>query len=240
MRIADIIRLRVRSWIARDQLDLELDDELRYHLERQIEEDIARGMSPADARHQAARSLAGITQRKEECRDMRGWNLMDNLRQDLRFALRQLHKNPGFTAAAVLMLALGLCASVSIFAFVDAALLKPLPYRQPERLAGVYESIPFCPRCNLSYLDYLDWKKLSQSFAAIEIYQPSGYGLRTNEGVDQVPGAGVSAGFFRTLGVAPVLGRDFHENADQSGAPRIALLSYAAWQNRYGARSDII
>ena len=240
MRIVAIIRHRLRSLIARDQLDRELDEELRYHLERQIEEDIAHGMSPAAAHCQATRSLSGVTQRKEDCRDMRGWNLIDNLRQDLRFALRQLRKNSGFTAAAVLILALGLCASISIFAFVDAALLKPLPYRQPQRLAGVYENIPLCPLCNLSYFDYLDWKKMSQSFASMDIYQSAGYGLRTNDGVDPVPGASVSAGFFRTLGVAPVLGRDFPENADQPGAPRVALLSHAAWQTRYGGRSDIV
>src|SRR5206468_4171566 len=183
MRIADIVRMRVRSLIARDQLDTELDEELRYHLERQVEDDIARGMRPADARRKALGSLSGLTQRKEECRDMRGWNFTDNLQQDLRFALRQLRKNSGFATAAVLMLALGLCASVSIFSFVDAALLKPLPYWQPERLLGVYESIPLCPRCDLSWFDYLDWKRLNQSFDSLDAYQSWSYRLRTPEGV---------------------------------------------------------
>src|ERR1051326_59902 len=136
MRLSDILHLRLRSLIRRPQLDSELDEELRYHIERQIEEDIARGMNPSQARRASLLSASGLTQRKEECRDMRGWNLFDNLAQDLRFGIRQLRKNAGFTTTAILMLGLGLCASVSIFAFVDAALVKPLPYRRPERLAG--------------------------------------------------------------------------------------------------------
>ena len=88
---------------------------------------------------------------------------LDFLIQDLRFTLRQLKKNPGFTATAILMLALGMCAAVSIFAFVDAALIRPLPYRDPARLVGVYEHIPQCPLCNLSYLDYLDWRNSTKS-----------------------------------------------------------------------------
>jgi hypothetical protein len=94
-------------------------------------------MPPDQARQAALRAFAGFEQRKEECRDMRGLNLLDDLLQDLRFAYRQLWKNPGFTATAVLVLALGLCASVAIFAFVDAALIKPLPYPNPTRLPGV-------------------------------------------------------------------------------------------------------
>jgi hypothetical protein len=166
MRLSDIVRLRLRSVLQRRQLDIELDEELRYHIERQIEEDIARGMNPAEARRAALVSASGLTQRKEECRDMRGWNLFDNLAQDLRFAMRQLRKNAGFTATAIVMLGLGLCASVSIFAFVDAALVKPLPYRRPGRLVGVYGSIPLCPQCDLSWQDYLDWKKLNQVFSS--------------------------------------------------------------------------
>src|SRR5215831_1239964 len=169
MRLLNVIRLRFRSLYWRRRLDSELDEEMRYHIERQMEEDVARGMSPAEARRAAVLSASGVTQRKEECRDMRGWNIFDNLAQDLRFAFRQLRTNPGFTATATLTLALGLCASVSIFAFVDAALVKPLPYRQPGRIVGVYGSIPLCPQCNLSWQDYLDWKKLNHTFSSLDV-----------------------------------------------------------------------
>ena len=171
---------------------------------------------------------------------MRGWNLIDNLMQDLRFTIRQLGKNPGFTSTAILMLALGMCASVAIFAFVDAALIQPLPYRQPSRLVGVYEHIALCPRCNLSYLDYVDWKKLNKVFTSLEAYNNSGFILTTPSGVEPTPAARVSAGFLRTLGVAPALGRDFYAGEDLPGAPRTVMLSHATWQKRFGGKPDAV
>ncbi len=240
MRLADMVRLRLRSLLSRQSVEQELDEELRYHLERQIEEDIAAGISPEEARRAARRAVTGLTQRKEECRDMRGLTLFENLAQDLRFAMRQLRRNSGFTCTAILMLALGLCASVSIFAFVDAALFKPLPYRNPARLVGVYETVPLCPQCNISYLDYLDWKKLNQVFTSLDVYNSRGYMLRTDAGAELAPGARVTAGFFRTLGVNPLLGRDFADGEDLPGAPRTVMLSYAAWQKRYGGKREVL
>ena len=118
---------------------------------------------------------------------------IENLLQDVRFAIRQLRKNPGFTATAILMLALGMCASVAIFAFVDAALIKPLPYRNPARLVGVFESIPRCVRqCNLSYPDYLDWKRLNKVFSSLDAYQHTGFMLSTAAGAQPAHGARVS------------------------------------------------
>ena len=108
-------------------------------------------MSPGEARLAALKAMGGLEQRKEECRDMRGLTLLDNLWQDAGYAARQLRAHLGFTCTATLMLALGMCASVSIFAFVDATLVKPLPYEQPSRLVGVYERVALFPRSNLSY-----------------------------------------------------------------------------------------
>lgn len=240
MRFTSIIRLRLRSLFSRAELEQELDEELRYHLEMEIEEHIAAGMSPEEARRQVQRSLAGVEQRKEECRDMRGLNLLDNLVQDVRFAIRQLRKNVGFTATAIFMLVLGLCASVAIFAFVDAALLKPLPYRDPMRLVGVFESVPMFARSNLSYPDYLDWKKLNTVFSSLDAYQGNGFLLRTPGGSEVVRGARVSDGFFRTLGISPQVGRDFYAGEDLPSAARTVLLSYGAWQKRYGGKKDVI
>jgi predicted permease len=199
---------------------------LRYHVEREIQEGIAAGMN--------------IEQRKEECRDMRGLNLVDNLAQDIRFAIRQLRKNPGFTATAILMLALGMCASVAIFAFVDAALIKPLPYRNPGRLVGVFETTTMCPRCNVSYLNFRDWKKNDKFFSSLDVWGFVTYLLRTPAGAEPALGARVSDGFFRTLGVTPILGRDFHAGEDAPGAPRTVLLSFAAWQRRFGGSRDVV
>jgi macrolide transport system ATP-binding/permease protein len=165
---------------------------------------------------------------------------MTNLRLDLKFALRQLRRNPAFCATAILVLALGLCASVSIFGFVDAALLKPLPYRDPSKLVGVYERIPLCVRCNLSYYDYLDWKRMNKTLSSLESYTQTPFVLDAPGGAERAPGIRVSAGFFRALGVSPILGRDFVENEDQPAADRVVILSYGTWQARYGGQRDVI
>ena len=166
--------------------------------------------------------------------------MVENLMQDTRFAIRQLRKNPGFTSTAILVLALGMCASVAIFAFVDAALIKPLPYRNPGRLAGVYESVRMFPQSNLSYPDYLDWKRLNKVFSSLDAYQHTGFMLSTPAGTQPARGARVTDGFFRTLGVSPVLGRDFRTGEDLPAASRTVLLSYAAWQNRYNGKRDVL
>jgi macrolide transport system ATP-binding/permease protein len=160
--------------------------------------------------------------------------------QDLRFALRQFRKNPGFGVTAVLMLALGIGASVAIFAFVDAALIKPLPYADPNRLVAPTETIAAFGRANLSYQDYLDWKRMNKVFATLDVYTGTGYLLRTPTGTEPVPAARVSDGFFKTLGVVPVLGRDFYVGEDQPKAPKAVILSYSVWQRRFGGRKDVI
>jgi len=165
---------------------------------------------------------------------------MTGLLQDLRYGVRQLRKNPGFTGTAILVLSLGICASLSIFGFVDAALIKPLPYQSPDRLVEVTESVPMLPRANLSYPDYLDWKKLNQVFSSMDVHTGSGYLLRTATGTEPVPGVRVSDGFFHTLGITPVMGRDFYAGEDLPAAPPSVILSYAAWQHRFDGRKDLL
>jgi len=164
---------------------------------------------------------------------------MNGLVQDLRYAFRQLRKSPGFACTAVLILALGIGASVAIFGFVDAALIKPLPYPNPNRLVDVTESAAMIPHANLSYPDYLDWKRLNRVFSSMEVYTGGGYLLRTAAGTEPVPGLSVSDGFFRALGIAPRLGRDFYTGEDLPSAPRTVILSYATWQKRFGGRKDV-
>jgi predicted permease len=241
MRPLTILYLRLRSLFRTTQVEDDLDEELRYHLERLIDENVSAGMSRRAARLAALRSAGGIDQRKEECRDMRGLNPFHHFIHDIRFAVRQLRRSPEFTATAVLMLALGMCSSIAIFGFVDAALLKPLPYRNPERLLGVFEKIdPWCPLCNLSWPDYLDWKKQNSTLASLDIYQSQGHTITGSSGATPVRGARVSDGFFRTLGVTPVLGRDFYAGEDQPGAARTVILSYAAWQSQFGGQANAL
>jgi len=165
---------------------------------------------------------------------------MTGLLQDLRYALRQLRKSPGFAVTAMLVLTLGISASVAIFAFVDAALVKPLPFANPSRLVDVTESVAMIPRANLSYPDYLDWKRLNTVFSSMEVYNGTGFLLRTSAGTEPVPGVRVSDGFFHTLGITPELGRDFYAGEDLPAAPRTVILSYAAWQKRYSGRNNVV
>ena len=165
---------------------------------------------------------------------------MNGFLQDFRYALRQLRKSPGFACTAMLVLTLGMCASLSIFAFVDAALIKPLPYPSPNRLVLVTENAPMFPVSNLSYPDYLDWKRLNQVFSSMDVYNETGYLLRTPAGTEPVPGIRVSDGFFHTLGISPVLGRDFYSGEDLPSAPKTVILSYSTWQKRFGGRNDVI
>src|SRR5262249_50159449 len=128
---------------------------------------------------------------------------MENLLQDVRYALRQLRKSPGFAVTAVLILTLGIGASTAIFGFVDAALIRPLPYKDPARLLDVTESAAMFPRANLSYPDFADWKRLNQVFSSFDANNTEGYLFRTNAGTEPVDAVRVTAGFFQTLGITP-------------------------------------
>ena len=158
---------RLRALFGKDGLDRELSEEMAFHLEKQIEQNIAAGMSAEDARFAAMRKFGGVEQMKEECRDAWGVRFIDTLIQDIRFGLRMLAKNPGFTAVAVLTLALGIGANTAIFSFVDAVLLKPLPYSHPEQIVQVYEKPPHGERNSISTLTFLDWKNQNTVFEAM-------------------------------------------------------------------------
>jgi predicted permease len=216
-------------------VEQELDEELQYHLEREVEEYIGAGMSAERARRQALDAIGAITQRKEECRDMRGLNWLDHAFQDFRYAIRQLRKSPGFACTATFVLALGVSAAVSIFGLVEAALIKPLPYRDQSRLVGVFESSPGNSGLPVPYLDFIDWKRFNTAFSSIDAYALNGgFTLSGVAGAEPVTGTRVSAAFFRTLGVTPVLGRDFRADEDSA-----VVISYEAWQARFGGRPDV-
>ena len=238
---------QLRAWLFRLQglftkaaRERDFADELESHLQMHIDDNIRAGMSPQEARRVAVMKLGGIDQTKEAYRDRATIPFLESVVQDLRFTFRQLRKNPAFTATATAMVALGIGASVAIFAFVDAALIKPLPYQNPSRLLFVTETTPEMPRAALSYLDYLDWNKLNRVFDSMDVYGQSGHVISTSTGMEMVDGARVSAGFFRTLGVSPLLGRDFYAGEDLPEAPRTLILSYASWQKRFGGKQEII
>lgn len=225
--------------LGRKRFGGELDEEMAFHRQQAEIEFIAGGMTPEGARYAAMRQFGNATKLREQSHEVVGFK-METVVQDLRFALRQLRKNPGFAMTTILILALGIGASVAIFAFVDAALIKPLPYPVATRLVAVNESTDLFPRNNLSYPDYVDWKRMNTVFTSMDVFGGTGYLLSTPTGMEPVPGEEVSAGFFRTLGVVPALGRDFHPGEDLPGAPKSVLLSYGAWQRRFGASPNVV
>jgi predicted permease len=196
-------------------------------------------MKPEASRYAAARRFGNATRINERSHEVVIFGF-ETLVQDLSFALRQLRKKPGFAATAVLILALGMGVSVGIFSFVDAALLEPLPYAEPNRLLSVDEMSAMFPHSNLSYEDYLDWKRFNRSFSSIDVYTGTGYLFRTPSGAEPVPAARVSDGFFRTLGVRPLLGRDFLPGEDKPGRAKIVMLSYGTWLKRFSGRRDVV
>jgi len=225
--------------LHRQQFNADLEEEMRFHREQQEKELRADGMTGEAAQHAARRQFGNDTHLQEQSKEVVAFRA-ESVVQDSRIALRQLRKYPGFAVTAVLMLTLGIAACVALFAFVDSALIKPLPYTDPTRLVDVAESAQAFPRSNLSWEDYKDWRKMQKVFSDFDAWTGAGFLLNTRAGVQPVMGARVSAGFFNTLGVKPILGRDFHPGEDKPEAPRTALITYATWQQRYGGHSDIV
>jgi macrolide transport system ATP-binding/permease protein len=215
-------------------------EEIKAHLELEADELESEGLSEEEARRRARVEFGNVQTAQERfyLRSRVVW--FDNLLRDIKFAIRQLARNPGFATVAILVLALGIGTGVAIFAFVDAALLEPLPYANPSRIMSVNESDTELPGWPLSYPDFLDWQAQNKSFSSLDVYTGSGYLLRTSAGAEPVQGERVSGGFFRTLGVQPILGRDFNSGEDRPGGPNVVILSYGAWAARFGARPDVV
>jgi predicted permease len=239
MNLVDVFVRKVAILFRRNRFRSELDEEMAFHREHAEKELIAGGMDPAAAHVAAARQFGNATTLRETSHSVIAFRL-ETIVQDIRFALRQLRRNPGFAITAMLILALGMGASVAIFGFVDSALLEPLPYANPTRLMDVGESSAVHPRSNLSYLDFRDWQRLNRSFASLDAYTGGGFLLHTASGTVPIPAARVTGGFFQTLGVRPILGRDFKPGEDRPGTGKEVMLTYGAWMNRFGGSNSAI
>jgi len=170
---------------------------------------------------------------------------MNGLVQDFRYALRQLRKSPGFTAVAVITLALGIGANTAIFSVVNGALLRPLAFREPDRLVHVWhtppaKSFPGMTKFAVSAANYLDWQSQNQVFENMAIYTYSGFTLTGGEKPEQIDAGAVSSSFFETLGVQPMLGRVFLPQEDQPGRSNVVVLSYRFWQEHFGSNADVV
>lgn len=255
MRLVDKFSLRFRTLSKRARVEQELSEELRFHLERLTAEKRAQGMTAEEGRYAARRELGGIEQIKEECRDMRRMNFLENLIQDVRYALRMLAKSPGFTAVVILSLALGIGANTAIFSLIDAVMLKTLPVRQPEQLVLLNWVSAGQPYLIQSYDGSSYTDKMGRSTGTSFSY-PIFEAIRARNGVfsevlgfadvdqplnvnaggssDLAKGQYVSGNYFSTLGVGAALGRTLEPADDAAGAAPVAVISYAYWTSRFG------
>jgi putative ABC transport system permease protein len=242
-----IIALRVRSLFAGTAVDRELDDELRDHVERQTEFNIAGGMTPDTARTAALRAIGGVDRRKEECRDARGVSVIENLLRDLRLAFRQLAKQPGFVFTAIVSLALGIGANTAIFQLLNAISLRSLPVRSPHelvemRLTGDGRAGRHTGRNRqISLPQYEALQRRQQAFTSMLAFGDTRFNLSRTGEVRYVDGLWVSGNFFETLGVTPAIGRLIGPADDVPGCGAgVAVISYALWQSQFGGRADIL
>jgi predicted permease len=228
-----------RLWrlFHKHQAEKRLDAELRYHMEQQISDFVAAGLSAEEARRRARMELGGIEQLKEESREARSMHVFEDLLQDVRHGLRLLRKSPGFTAVAILTLALGIGANAAIFSVVQGVLLAPLPYSQPDRLVMVLQkNLKQNYDADISYPDFLDWRRTSQSFVHMAAFTSQSYDLTSPGTPEHVEGNNVSAGFFSMLGVKLALGREFSPSEDVRGGAPVAIINEQMWAFRF-ARS---
>ncbi len=235
--------LRLRSLFGRESVDRDLDDELQSVLDLTTDENIAKGMTPREARRAAKISLGGVDQVKEQVRAARAGAWFGTLMQDVRFGLRMLRKNPGFTAVAVLTLALGIGANTAIFGVVQSVLLRQLPYLDPGALVEVWNSyLPQFPQFALSGADFNDWRSQAKPFAQMAAYWsvPLDANLTGAGDPARVEITYASSNLFSTLGVRPIVGRAFLPVEDHPNAPDIAMLSFKLWADRFGANPALL
>jgi hypothetical protein len=218
------------------RMEQQLEKELRFHLDQHAADLIAQGQNPGDARRQARLALGGPEQVKEKCRDTRGTRWLEDLIQDFRYALRSLRQKPGFSAVALLTLALGTGATTVMFTVINGVLLKPLAFPEPDRLVTVQEQTDWSTQWgnlwSYTYPNFVDCKRESRSLD-LAAWRNSGGTISEPGEAEHVDAREISSGLFSMLGVAPVQGRGFRSEEDRVGAAPVAVISYSLWQSRY-------
>ena len=222
------------------RLDRELDDEVRAHLELAERDARAAGLSPEEARRAARRNFGGLEQMKETHRDERSVRWLDTLTKDVRYGLLMLVRDPGFAVVAISVMAIGIGANTAMFSLVDAVLLKPLPFANPDRIVRVMEAPTPTSRNGIATLNFVDWKRLSTSFEALSATRGLSVALTGQGEPARLGGLLVSSDYFDVFGVKPLAGRTFRRDEDQPGASPVVVLSHATWQTRFGGDPSIL
>lgn len=243
MRIAEWWR-RLRLFFSRDRATADLKDEMRLHRELRAESLRATGVSDQLASAAARRHFGNTLILQEASRDMWGFGSLDDVRQDLRYAVRRLRQRPGFTLSIVAVLALGIGATTAMFSAVDAAMLRPLPFPQPSQLVTLPQiRVPFDPGPGQTFrpspnhhLDLTDVTGMRSQFSHVAAWAAGGLNLSDPERPRRLNTGVVTADFFNTIGVPPAVGRAFLADDGKPGAPRVAMLSYELWQQQFGGK----
>ena len=235
--------LRLRSFFHPNALDQELKEELRQHIEEQIRENVAKGMSPEEARYSAVRTLGGITQIEQQCRDARGASLLEDFVQDLRYGFRQLGRSPGFSALAILCLTLGIGANAAVFSWIEGILFRPYPaVAHQERLFALGGTVRGDSEGDsLSWQDFLDVRRSCTLCEESFVSKITGSTLSIGERAEVATGSIVSANYFDAIGVRPILGRGFEPGEDVGNDSHpVVVISYQLWRNRFKGDPEII
>ena len=239
----DDLRFRLRALFRRHAAEDQLHEELRFHFDREVEKLVSSGHSREEALHRARLAFGGVEQIKEDCRDVRGVRLVDYLRQDFRFGLRQLRKSPDFAIVAILTLALGIGANTAIFTMVNALLLHPYDFHDLDQLVRVWEYRGVDAGIDervLAPADAAQFAASTQVFNAFATYRCRDFNLTAYDAAQPARGCNVSANFFDVLGVNPAFGRSFSPEDDHPGAGQVIILSHGFWQRRLGATLSVL
>jgi putative ABC transport system permease protein len=230
---------RLLALFRKRNLEQELEGEILAHLEAAEQEALAAGLSPAEARSAAQRQFGGIAQMKEAHRDQRSVQWLENLVRDFRYGIGALARDPAFATICIGLLALGIGANAAMFSLVDAVLLKPLPFPEPERMVRVWESTPM-GRNPTTTLTFLDWKRQTGIFEALSVESPVKAATSVGGDPARVSGKLVSTDYFQVFRVKPQLGRSFAPGEDQPGAAPVVILSHAFWQTHFAGDPGIL
>jgi putative ABC transport system permease protein len=242
------MRRSLRSWLWSVPLDQEVDDEIAFHLEMRTRELIAQGLDPATARERATARVGDLARLRHDCvaiarkrdREMRFTLRLQEFRDDVRFAFRQLRRAPGFTAIATMTLALGIGANSAIFALVDATLLRPVPFAHPDRLVAVWERFNQFSRAVVAPLNFDDWEARNRSFEVMAAFFGFPRRMTARDGTaEQLPGQQVTPRFFDVLGVTPIVGRTFRPS-DEALPPNVVVISEDLWRSRFAADPAVV
>jgi putative ABC transport system permease protein len=236
-----ILRDRLRALRQRETVINDIDREMRSHLELQVEANIRAGMSPAEARERAARSFGNVNRAVDAAYDVKGGGLLETLTQDVRYGARMLAKHKSFTSVAVLTLALGIGANTAIFSVVNELLLRPLPYRDADRIVMLWEvSSQGRHQNSTSRANFREWREQTTSYQQIAAFTDFRFNLTGAGEPEELSVQLATPELFKVLGVDPILGRTFVPDDAEEGKPPVAVLSYGLWQRRFGGQPGVV